>query len=156
RPSPKDRALDFADLALCFGDRRDRLPDALSTLLKSTGETRRQGDGATITLSVPSSLHLSIAPSPCRPVSLSLWLFCISRSRACHDDRGVTSRLIAEEIFREDAQCVIARRELRSVEELFAGQSAARDIGHYVTEDGQPLITRLAALGVNEFDHVVG
>src|SRR5215475_8777568 len=77
-------------------------------------------------------------------------LFCI-----CHDDRCIAPRLIAEEILREDPQSVIAGRDLRSVEEFFAGYAVSRDVSHDVSEDGPPSVTRLAAFGVNESDQVV-
>ena len=73
----------------------------------------------------------------------------------CHDYGDVAPRLIPEEILRKNPQSVIARRDLRSVEKLFAGRAAARDVGHDVAEDGLPSITRLAAFGVYQFDQVV-
>ena len=70
RPSPKNRALDPADLALCFGDRRDRLPDALSALATET-RRHREGDRRQETKAKKLPFCLLVS-SLCRLVSLCL------------------------------------------------------------------------------------
>src|SRR5215470_7942209 len=131
--------MDTADLAVCFGDRRDRLPHALPALLERFANQCRSRE---------------TVPSLCPSVSPSLLLFYIRRASACHDDRGVAPGLIAEEILSKNPQNVIARRDARNVQEIFAGRAALGDVGHEVFEDGLALITRLAAFGIDQPDLV--
>jgi hypothetical protein len=93
------------------------------------------------------SLCLLVAPAPC--------LSGVRFSNVGEDDGDVASRVIAEEIFRKDSQSVIAGRDLRGIQETLTGEASAGDVSHDISEDGQAFITRLAALCVNESDHVL-